>query len=70
MKAQDFRDWMDATGNQKAIEVADSLGLSRNVAQRIVADVKAGEDIEVKRTVQLAMSAVAQKLKPWGDYQR
>ena len=70
MKAQAFTDWMQATGHKTAGSVGEALGLSRNIAQRIVADAKSGADLDLKKTVELAMSAVAQGLKPWGDYER
>lgn len=70
MTAQEFLNWMETVGFHKAVQVSDALGISRNNAQEIVADVKAGRDIKVKRTVALAMSAIAQGLKPWDEYER
>lgn len=62
--------WMDAVGARYGVEVMEILGLSRNTATQMVTAAKAGEDVEVKRTVALAMSAAAQKLKPWDEYER
>lgn len=65
MRAQDFQNWMDITGCLTASEVAFKLGIHRNSAQKIVSDIKLGEDVEIKRTVALAMAALAQGLEPW-----
>lgn len=70
MKAQDFRSWMNAVGATYGTDVMEILGLSRNVATQLVTAAKAGQDVEVKRTVALAMSATAQRLKPWDEYER
>lgn len=70
MKAQDFLSWMDAVGARFGTDVMDILGLSRNTATQLVTAAKAGQDLDIKRTVALAMSATAQKLRPWDDYER
>lgn len=70
MKAQDFLAWMDATGNTSALAVAGALGMARETARAMVSDAKAGNDVHPKRAVQLAMTALANNLRPWGDYDR
>ena len=70
MKSQVFLDWMGAVGARFAVDVAEILGLSRVTATNLVSAAKAGHDVEVKKTVALAMSATAQRLKPWDDYER
>ena len=67
MKAEQFIDWMQKTGCRSAADIVRCLDLGRNSAQVMVASAEAGEDIELKRTVALAMSAVANGLRPWGD---
>lgn len=67
MQAQDFLDWMEAMGFRKATQVADALDMSRNLAQRWVKSAQAGDDLEIKRSVALAMSALEQNLKPWSE---
>lgn len=70
MKAQDFLDWMKLVGAKSAADLITTIGLSRNTAQVLVQKAKEGEDLTLKRTVLLAMSAVAQGLKPWDEYER
>lgn len=70
MKAQDFLNWMAATGTKTGKEVSERVGLHRTTAQDLVALAKSGEDLPIKRTVALAMTAVAQGLKPWDEYER
>jgi hypothetical protein len=70
MQAQDFLAWMDAVGARFAADVVEKLGISRNTAQEWLALAKDGQDVPVKRVVALAMSAVAQGLKPWDEYDR
>jgi hypothetical protein len=65
MTAQEFSEWMDATGCRFAADIVEKIGLSRNLAQRILSDVKDGKDVEIKPTVALAMSAAAAGLEPW-----
>lgn len=67
MRAQDFLDWMDAVGAKTAADVRKCLGLSRGSAEKYVGDAKAGNPVDIKETVALAMSAVAIKLAPWGE---
>lgn len=70
MKAQDFLSWMQVTGCKSAADIIRTLGVARNIAQVWVASAEAGEDVAIKRTVALAMTAVANGLRPWDDYER
>lgn len=70
MKAQVFLDWMTTTGCRTAADVSERLGLSRNIAQTMVATAKAGQDVETKQYVALAMTALANGLRPWDAYMR
>lgn len=70
MKAQDFLAWMDAVGARFAADMVEKIGINRNTAQEWLALAKDGHDVPVKRSVALAMSAVAQGLKPWDSYER
>lgn len=70
MNAKDFIAWMDATGNTNAADIVRTLGIGRNHAQEMVAAARAGQDISVKPTVALAMTAVANGLRPWDQYER
>lgn len=70
MTAQDFLSWMAVCRFTTAKEVGEALGWGRNAAARHVADAKAGRDVDVPPYVALAMSAVAQGLKPWDAYER
>lgn len=70
MKAKRFLDWMSATGNTSAADLVRALDLGRNNAQDMVAKARAGEDIHIKRAVALAMTAVANGLRPWDEYER
>lgn len=70
MTARDFLDWMDHCGLRTARAVEAALGLGRNAAARYVAAAKAGEDIDLPRYTRLAMTAHAQGLKPWDEYER
>ncbi|MDE2579806.1 MAG: hypothetical protein KGL46_13460 [Hyphomicrobiales bacterium] len=45
-------------------------GVNKNVAAEWFALAKAGEDVPIKRIVALAMTAIAQDLKPWDEYER
>jgi hypothetical protein len=67
MKAQDFLDWADKTGNRHAADLVRETGMSRNDAQKLYRAAKAGEDLEIRQTLALAMSAIAAGLKPWGE---
>lgn len=70
MTAQEFLSWMDQCGFKSARQVEEAVGWGRNAAARHVAAAKAGQDVDVPRYVALAMSAIAQGLKPWNEYQR
>ncbi len=70
MKAKEFREWMQRTGCRSAVDVVRHLGIGRNQAQDMVAAAEGGADIDVKRTVALAMTAIANGLRPWDDYER
>jgi hypothetical protein len=70
VKAQDFLSWMQVTGCKSAADIIRTLGVARNIAQGWVASAEAGEDVAIKRTVALAMTAVANGLRPWDDYER
>ncbi|MCJ8138454.1 hypothetical protein [Falsirhodobacter halotolerans] len=67
MTSQDFLAWMQQTEHRFAADIVRSLGVSRNIAQRWVADAQAGQDIDIKPATALAMSAIVAKLKPWGS---
>ncbi|MBR9652248.1 hypothetical protein [Thalassovita aquimarina] len=49
MKAEDFDRWMKATETRYAADLTRKLGLSRNLAQRLLVDVKEGKDIKLKK---------------------
>lgn len=70
MKAQQFQEWMHRTGCRSAADVVRLLDIGRNTAQAMVAEAEAGQDLQIKRTVALAMTAVANGLRPWDDYER
>lgn len=70
MKAQDFLLWIEKTGISRAGDFATSIGVGRNQAQAYYAAAREGQDVEIKRPVALAMSAIAQGLKPWDEYER
>lgn len=70
MKAQHFLDWMERAGCNSAVAVGEALGLARETARKLVADAKAGRDVAVKRPVALAMTALANNLRPWDEYNR
>lgn len=70
MKAQDFMAWTEATGLTSARKVAHELDASRNLVQRWFVDAKAGKDVEIKKSIRFAMTAIAQGLRPWDEYER
>jgi hypothetical protein len=70
MNSRQFLRWMEITGCKSARDVSDRLKISHRFAQDIVQAARAGTDPPVKPTVALAMSAVAQGLKPWDEYER
>lgn len=70
MKAQQFLDWMERADCKSAVAVGEALGLARETARKLVADAKAGKDVSVKRPVALAMTALANDLRPWNEYER
>lgn len=67
MKAQDFLDWAEKTGNRFAADMVRETGMSRNDAQKLYRAAKSGEDVEIRRQLALAMSAIAAGLGPWGE---
>ena len=70
MTAQDFLAWMDAAKARFAADIVRMIGVNRNTAQRWVAAAEAGEDLDIKPTVALAMSAAVAGLQPWGTTER
>ena len=58
---------MEIVGCKTAADIAAHLGIHRNSAQKMRAEIRAGREIEVKQTVALAMSAVAALLPAWGE---
>ena len=70
MRNQDFKDWLQTTGIKSGAHLSNTLGVGRNQAQRAIAAAKLGEDVTVKKTFALGMTALAQGLKPWDDYNR
>lgn len=70
MQAQDFKRWMQQTGCRSAADVVRHLGIGRNQAQEMVSASEAGCELEIKRTVALAMTAIANGLRPWHEYER
>lgn len=70
MTAQDFLRWMETVKIRYAADIVTLLDVNRNTAAQWLALARDGQDVPVKRTVALAMSAVAQGLKPWDDYSR
>jgi hypothetical protein len=67
MRAQDFLAWMDAVQARFAADVSASIGVNRNTAQEWLALARDGNDVPVKRTIALAMTAAALGALPWGD---
>lgn len=70
MDAHHFSTWMELVGARSAREVHEKLGLSLRSAQDIVQRARAGRKVALKRTVALAMSAVALGLRPFDEYHR
>jgi len=70
MKAQDFLAWTEATGLTSARLVYEALDASRNTVQGWFVDAEEGNDLKIKRTTALAMSAIHQGLRPWDEYER
>jgi hypothetical protein len=70
VKAQDFLSWMQVTKCKTAADIVRTLDVGRNIAQGWVASAEAGEDVAIKRTVALAMTAIANGLRPWDEYER
>lgn len=70
MKAQDFHKWCEVAGAKFAADFTRLIGVNRNTAQEFYAAAERGEDVPIKRPVALAMSAVAQGLRPWDSYER
>ena len=70
MDAQDFKRWLDQMQITKASELVEAIGWSRIHAQKIMSAVKSGEPVNLKKVDELAMSAIAQGLKKWSDYER
>ena len=69
MDAQDFLDWMRRTRCRTAADIVRLLGCARGPAEAWVRAARAGEAVEVKETVRLAMTATAHHLGPWPDHQ-
>jgi len=53
-----------------AADIVRQLGVHRTVACEWLKLAKAGEGVHVKRLQALAISAIAQVLKPWDKYER
>jgi hypothetical protein len=70
MKAQAFRAFLEKQAIRTAAKFAELTGVNRNTSQEYFALADAEQDVPVKRTVALAMSAIAQGLKPWDEYER
>ncbi|MCI5087132.1 MAG: hypothetical protein MRY67_14520 [Rhodovulum sp.] len=70
MTAKDFLAWMEQTGHASGADITRSLGLGRNQAQTLVARARAGEDVQIKPAIALAMTAIANGLRPWDHYDR
>lgn len=70
MKAQDFLSWMETTGYKSAADIVRHLDVGRNLAQRWLTSAQAGEDLPIKKTVALAMTAAANGLLPWDELER
>ncbi|WP_319498099.1 hypothetical protein [uncultured Cohaesibacter sp.] len=70
MNAQDFQRWLDVMKITKATQLVETIGWSRIHAQKIMAAVKSGESVTLKQVDELAMSALAQGLRKWSDYDR
>lgn len=70
MKSEQFIEWMDRSGCRSAADVTRKLDIGRNQAQAMVTAAKSGADVEVKRVVALAMTALANGLQPWDAYER
>ncbi|MDO5620235.1 MAG: hypothetical protein Q4G24_02055 [Paracoccus sp. (in: a-proteobacteria)] len=62
MTAQDFLDWMAHEHCRTAADIVRTLKCGRTQAERWVSAARAGQDVEVKRTVALAMTAIALSL--------
>lgn len=67
MRAQEFNEWACKTGIRSAADMVRATGMSRNLAQEIYKAAAEGRDVEIKRSLALAMSAIAAGLKPWGE---
>lgn len=48
---------MQTTGIKSGADLSNTLGVGRNQAQRAIAAAKLGEDVTVKKTFALAMTA-------------
>ncbi|WP_316860887.1 hypothetical protein [uncultured Cohaesibacter sp.] len=70
MEAQDFLFWMERVGIKTGLDLEKTLGWSRVTAQKNLAAAKSGELVTLKVVDELAMSAIAQGLKKWSDYDR
>ncbi len=69
MEADIFRTWLDTTGTKTARKLTEQLGWSKQKAERIMQSVKANEPAKVNQVDELAMSAVAQGLRKWSNYE-
>lgn len=67
MTAQEFQDWMDEAGIRYAADIVRAVGCARTSAEVMMRQAAAGEDVPVKRSMALAMAAVAAGLRPWGN---
>jgi len=56
---------LDAMGLETAGSVAETLGSARNTVQNWFNLAKTGEDVPVKRSTALAMSALYHRLDEW-----
>lgn len=70
MKAQDFQAWMERMGIRFGADVERLLGVGRNQAVAWVTTAGLGKDVPIKKSVALAMTALANDLKPWDEYER
>lgn len=70
MKAQTFLAWCKRMNIKKASELVALTDWSRNRCQLLMNDAEAGKSVQIKKSDDLAMSALAQGLKKWSDYDR
>ena len=70
MTAQRFDAWRETVGARFAADFVRLLGVHRSVAEPWLTLAKAGADAPVRHPEAFAMSAIAQGLKPWDEYEK